>query len=139
MLIRALTILGTKDKDGNGPIRPGYAAEVDDTVGQYYIERGVAVEVSNFNQNGTGKADPGVNMGENPSTGGDAQNGALDAENGVLLEEMTFPELKAMANDMGIKTAKIRSKAGMISAITAAQMDLGDGLPDLTPQDVIEE
>ena len=52
------------------------------------------------------------------------------------LEEMTFAELKAYAQEIGIENAgKYRSKAALIEAINNAD----DILPELVPQDVVEE
>ena len=58
-----------------------------------------------------------------------------------LLMLYRMRKLKALAKDLGIETGKIKSKSGMISAITAVEVEApaDDELPDLTPQDVIEE
>ncbi len=60
--------------------------------------------------------------------------GYLDAEQ---LKEMSFDELKALAKDMGIAITGIRSKAGLIEAITAVEAEAG-GEPVLDVQDVID-
>ena len=50
-------------------------------------------------------------------------------------EAMSFAELKAYAQNNGIENVgKYRSKAALIEAITGK-----DDLPDLVPQDVVEE
>lgn len=56
---------------------------------------------------------------------------------GLSLEKMSFNELKALAQEKGIDIGGIRSKSGMIEAITEA-VESGDDFPDLTPQDVID-
>lgn len=48
----------------------------------------------------------------------------------VDLSSMKLAELKAFAAEYGIDTGKMRSKAEVIAAITAAN----DALPDLTPE-----
>jgi len=97
-----------------------------------------------------GKAASVSNPGENPSKDGNAQNGPENAGNGKIaghldaeqLQDMTFTELKALAKDMGIETGKIKSKAGMIEAITAVEVyadELEEAPPVFDAQDVIEE
>ena len=63
--------------------------------------------------------------------------GRLD---GTDLESMTFAELKALAQGMGIETGKIKSKAAMIEAITAVEVEAPaeDDLPELSAQDVVD-
>jgi hypothetical protein len=135
MFIRAYCVLGIKTKDGRSPVYPGSVAEVSDDDGLRMIERGCAVEVNAGASVRTGKAAPAPQPGENPLETGNAQNEPSEGENEGL-EEMSFNELKAMAKELGIETGKIKSKAGMIDAITAAQ---SADFPDLAPQDVIEE
>ena len=140
MFIRAMIVLGIKDKNGDGPIWPGAVAEVDDADGKRLVSLGHAVEVPGFatqtgrkapaDENPNGNTPNSQNAPETPKTG---ENGNND------LEAMSFADLKAMAQEMGIKTGNIRSKAGMIEAITAAQMDPGDDFPELTAQDVVDE
>ncbi len=60
------------------------------------------------------------------------ETGNLDAEQ---LKEMTFDELKTLAKDMGADITGIRSKAGLIEAITAVEVEAG---PVLDVQDVID-
>ena len=59
---------------------------------------------------------------------------------GTDLESMTFAELKVLAQDMGIETGKIKSKAAMIEAITAVEVEAPaeDDLPELSAQDVVD-
>ena len=149
MFIRALCILGIKDKNGEGPIWPGAVAEVDDKTGKRLVSIGHAEEVSNSKPQTTGKAPLASNpTGNTPKTENE-QKGPENGENvkghldGTDLETMSFADLKALAKDMGIDTGKIKSKSGMIEAITAVEVEAplteDDDLPDLTPQEVIEE
>ena len=59
---------------------------------------------------------------------------------GTDLESMTFAELKALAQDMGIETGKIKSKAGLIEAITAVEVEApaDEDLPELNAEDVVD-
>ena len=146
MLIKARVVLGLTSKDGKCPIFPGDVADVDDAEGKRAVEQGYAWEVDAVPAVRPGNISPVSSKGENPSEGESAQNGPKNAENvkGHLdreqLEEMSFADLKALAKDMGIETGKIRSKSGMIEAITAVEVEApADDLPDLTPQDVVDE
>jgi len=142
MFIRAKCVLGIRDKNGTGPIYPGVIAEVDDAAGNRMIKQGAAEEVHRCAARSAGKAAPDAGTGENPSNDGNAQNGPSDGLHEVIdLEAMTYTELKAMAQEMGINTGKLKSKAQMIEAITQAMPGLpaDDELPELTPQDVIDE
>ena len=72
----------------------------------------------------------------------EAPEGATELETeGVSLEEMSFAELKALAQENGIDIGGIRSKAGLIEAISAQAEDgiPADDLPDLAAQDVVDE
>ena len=61
------------------------------------------------------------------------ENPALTEE--IDLEAKTFAELKAYAQEIGIENiGRYRSKAALLEAIRG-----GDELPDLTPQDVVDE
>jgi len=136
MLIRAKTLF----RIGGDLKRPGETVEVDEETGRRLIAVGAAVEASvlppdlpsdgPLTSNPNGNTPEGGNAPETPKTG---KNGNTD------LEAMSFADLKAMAQEIGIDTGKIRSKAGMIDAITAAQMDSGDDFPELTAQDVVDE
>lgn len=59
---------------------------------------------------------------------------APEAENeGVSLEEMSFNELKALAQENGVDVSGIRSKSGLIEAINAAEE-----APSFDAQDVVD-
>ena len=59
---------------------------------------------------------------------------APEAENeGVSLEEMSFNELKALAQENGVDVSGIRSKSGLIEAINAAEE-----APSVDAQDVVD-
>ena len=58
----------------------------------------------------------------------------------VNLEDMSFNELKAHAQSLGIETGKLRSKAALIEAINNAETEeipFSD-IPDLTAEDLID-
>lgn len=59
---------------------------------------------------------------------------APEAENeGVSLEDMSFNELKALAQENGVDVSGIRSKSGLIEAINAAEE-----VPSFDAQDVVD-
>lgn len=149
MFIRSKVVLGETSLDGRSPIWPGEVAEVDDEVGQRVVDAGYAVEwyrpaaVEASNRPAT------KTMGENPPEGSDARNRPENAGKGQVtghldeaqLQGMSYTDLKALAKDMGIETGKIKSKAGMIAAITAVevQADAEEAPPVFDAQDVIDE
>lgn len=106
------------------PVRPGEPPiEVEQAEGERLIALGVAAEVT-----------PEKITAQEP----EAPEGASEAKTeGTALEDMSFNDLKALAQENGIDIAGIRSKAGLIEAITAAQ-DPEDGFPTLDAQDVID-
>lgn len=106
------------------PVRPGNPPiEVEQAEGERLIAMGVAAEVT-----------PEKITAQEP----EAPEGASEAQTeGTALEDMSFNDLKALAQENGIDIAGIRSKAGLIEAITAAQ-DPEDGFPALDAQDVID-
>lgn len=140
MFIKAFNILLAKTKDGRSPIYPGSIVEVEDEVGRYFVSVKAAQEITCPAAQATNPAPVAVVPGENPSTWVNAPEEPSDGETeDIDLNTLSYNQLKAMAQEMGIETGKIKSKAGMIDAITAVQMDPGDDLPDLAPQDVIDE
>lgn len=59
---------------------------------------------------------------------------APEAENeGTRLEDMSFNELKALAQETGVDVSGIRSKSGLIEAINAAEE-----APSFDAQDVVD-
>lgn len=59
---------------------------------------------------------------------------APEAENeGTRLEDMSFNELKALAQETGVDVSGIRSKSGLIEAINAAEE-----VPSFDAQDVVD-
>ena len=149
MFIRALMVLGIKDKAGNGPIWPGSVAEVDDATGKRLVGLGHAAEVSVSATERPGKAPAaqtpngntpsGENAQETPKTGipVDDENNTMDK---AYLETLSFSELKEIAKSFGVYSGTMRSKESVIEALTSIPVsDDDDDLPDLTPQDVVEE
>ena len=137
MIIKALCVIGSKAKNGTGPLYPGCSYDVEDEL----AKRLVAQDVAEFDQIRANPAPAAAIPSENPPTGGTAPDGPSEGEHEIIdLEAMTYTELKAMAQEMGIDTGKLKSKAAMISAITQAMPGIpaDDDLPDLAPQDVVD-
>ena len=151
MFIKAFNILLAKTKDGRSPIYPGSIVEVEDEVGRYFVSVKAAQEITYPAAQATNPAPVAVVPGENPSEGDSVCKGPENAENGHIaghldaeqLQDMSFADLKALARDMGIETGKIRSKSGMIEAITSVELfadaETEDAPPVFDAQDVIDE
>lgn len=111
------------------PVRPGNPPiEVEQAEGERLIALGVAAEVTP--EKITAPKTEALEGASEAKTEGDAEK--------VSLDSMSFNDLKALAQEMGLDVGGIRSKAGMIEAITTAQEDPGDGFPSLDAQDVID-
>ena len=79
-------------------------------------------------------ATPCVDMPSEENGAESAAEAHLDAEQ---LQEMTVAQLKELAADLGIETAKLRRKDDLIAAIAAVPVEPGeevgeDDLPDLS-------
>ena len=138
MIIKALCVIGVKAKNGTGPLWPGCTYDVENAL----AKRLVAQEVAEFVKIPANPVPAASIPGENPPKSVNAPEGATEGEHEIIdLEAMTYTELKAMAQEMGIETGKIKSKAGMIDAITTAMPGIpaDDELPELLPQDVVDE
>ena len=134
MVIKAKCVIGAKSKDGTGPLYAGCMYDVEDSLAKSLIARGVA----EFGEILARPARAGQIPRENPSDAASAPEGPKNDENGdIVLDDMTYTELKAYAQDLGIETGKIKSKAGMIEAIRNAALE--GALPVITPQEVIDE
>ena len=152
MLLKAKTIFLLPDGDSKRTVYPGETVNADESIAQELISLGAAVEMARPGANSARPAPADVIPGENPARSENAQNGPENDENGQVsghldgeqLQDMSFADLKALAKDMGIDTGKIRSKAGMIEAITAVEVyaeasDTEDAPPVFDAQDVIDE
>ena len=152
MLLKAKTIFLLPDGDSKRTVYPGETVNADENTAQELISLGAAVEIPRPGTNSVHPAPADVIPGENQAKGKTAQNGLENAENGQVtghldaeqLHDMSFADLKALAKDMGIDTGKIRSKSGMIEAITAVEVyaeasDTEDAPPVFDAQDVIDE
>ena len=119
---------------------------LDDAEAKRLVSLGVAeIITEGVATGGNGKETnpPSVNPSndENGSNGenegGNDITGHLDAEQ---LREMTNKELKALAEDMGIDTSKMKVKDDYIQAIVAVEVSApsndenGENPPDITPE-----
>lgn len=104
------------------PVRAGEAPiEVNEAEGERLIGLGVAeaVQAEKFK-----------------APKAEAAEGASEAETeGVSLEDMSFDDLKALAQEKGIDIKGIRSKAGVIEAINARA---DEAPPAFDAQDVVD-
>lgn len=119
---------------------------LDDTEAKRLVSLGVAeIITEGVATGGNGKETnpPSVNP-SNDENGSNGENeggndivGHLDAEQ---LREMTNKELKALAEDMGIDTSKMKVKADYIQAIVAVEVSApsndenGENPPDISPE-----
>lgn len=125
-------------------VTPGSVIEIDNASGKRLINLKAAVKVTTAEPETARKAPPDENPNGNTPEDENGQNSPITGHlDGTDLETMSFADLKALAKDMGIDTGKIKSKSGMIEAITAVEVEAplteDDDLPDLTPQEVIDE
>lgn len=119
---------------------------LDDAEAKRLVSLGVAeIITEGVATSGNGKETnpPSVNPSndENGSNGenegGNDIDGHLDAEQ---LREMTNKELKALAEDMGIDTSKMKVKDDYIQAIVAVEVSApsndenGENPPDISPE-----
>lgn len=149
MLLKAKNVILLRKNHSARMITPGEVFEVDEGTAKRYLETNAAVKAVSGLAETAGKAPLTANHNGNTPKGKKGQEGPKTGENvkghldGTDLEGMSFADLKALAKDMGIDTGKIRSKSGMIEAITSVEVEAplteDDDLPDLTPQEVIEE
>ena len=140
MYLKAKAVICDTSADGRSPLYPGDLFEIDDAIGKNLILRGAATEMPGPAAQDAIPQRSSKGTGENPSEGETARNGAENAENGTDLNAMSYNDLKALAKDLGIETGKIKSKAGMIQAITAVQAEpTNDQPPVFDVQDVVEE
>lgn len=120
--------------------------ELEDAEAKRLVSLGVAEIITEgvaTGGNGEETNPPSVNPSndENGSNGenegGNDIDGHLDAEQ---LREMTNKELKALAEDMGIDTSKMKVKDDYIQAIVAVEVSApsndenGENPPDITPE-----
>lgn len=149
MLLKAKTVILLRQNHSVRMITPGETFEVNEGTAKRYLETEAAVKAVSGLPQATGKGLPVASPDGNTPKSGSAQNGPKTGENvkgyldGSDLETMSFADLKALAKDMGIDTGKIKSKSGMIEAISSVEVEAPlteeDDLPDLTPQEVVEE
>lgn len=119
---------------------------LDDDEAKRLVSLGVAEIITDgvaTGGNGEGTNPPSVNP-SNDKNGSNSENeggndidGHLDAEQ---LREMTNKELKALAEDMGIDTSKMKVKDDYIQAIVAVEVSApaydenGENPPEISPE-----
>lgn len=138
MLIKAKTVF----RHGSNLVTPGATLDVPDNLAKRLICLKAAEEVLLSQPETVRNAPPDENPNGNTPEDEKGQEGPENGEiEGTALEDMSFADLKAYAQELGIETGKIRSKAAMIEAISAYAEDgiPADDLPDLSPQDVVDE
>lgn len=138
MLIKAKTVF----RHGSNLVTPGATLDVPDNLAKRLICLKAAEEVLLSQPETARKAPPDENPNGNTPEDENGQEGPENGEiEGAALEDMSLADLKAYAQELGIETGKIRSKAAMIEAISAYAEDgiPADDLPDLSPQDVVDE
>lgn len=138
MLIKAKTVF----RHGSNLVTPGATLDVPDNLAKRLICLKAAEEVLLSQPETARNAPPDENPNGNTPEDENGQEGPENGEiEGTALEDMSFADLKAYAQELGIETGKIRSKAAMIEAISAYAEDgiPADDLPDLSPQDVVDE
>ena len=145
MLIRANNILLCKAKDGKSPIYPGAIAEVDDTLGKEFIALKAAVEVKeetvatahvpSVDADPNGNTASGEGGESSPGEGGNEKDDLTDDEDiATFSTDMKADELRAAMRERGLSIRVGMTKAEMVEALNG-----GDDLPDIAPQDVVEE
>ena len=145
MLLKAKTIFLLSDGDSKRTVYPGETANADERTALELISLGAAMEIPHPDTTSARLAPANVVTSESPVKSENAQNGSENAEDGVThetLEAMSFTQLKEMAKSMGIEAGKIKSKSDMIEAIMQEGESIlteDDELPDLSPQDVVDE
>lgn len=145
MLIKAKTVF----RHGSNLVTPGATLDVPDNLAKRLICLKAAEEVQLSqpetvwnappDENPNGNTPSGENAQETPKTGipVDDENNTMDR---AYLETLSFSELKEIAKSFGVYSGTMRSKESVIEALTSISVsDDDDDLPDLTPQDVVEE
>lgn len=122
-------------------VERGGICEVDEAEARRLVALGVAAIVHEADEapvaSGSTVESGDTPCADMPSEENGAESGAeahLDAEQ---LQEMTVAQLKELAAELGIETAKLRKKDDLIAAIVAVPVDPGeeiseDDLPDLS-------
>lgn len=120
--------------------------ELEDAEAKRLVSLGVAEIITEgvaTGGNGEETNPPSVN----PSNDENGSNGENEGENDIVghldaeqLREMTNKELKALAEDMGIDTSKMKVKDDYIQAIVAVEVSApaddenGENPPDISPE-----
>lgn len=129
------------------PVLLGKTVDVCDEEAARLVARGVAVVVgadsattgvATAPESG-GAPDPGVDIPPQDGGAGGEETGHLDPEQ---LEGLTVPKLKELAEEMGLDTAKLKTKPELIRAITEADViaggEDGEAPPDLGAEGPVE-
>ena len=122
-------------------IERGGTCEVDEAEAKRLVALGVAAIVREVDEASVASASTGRNDAAPCADMPNKENGAesdteahLDTEQ---LQEMTVAQLKELAAELGIETAKLRKKDDLIAAIVAVPVEPGEeagegDLPDLS-------
>lgn len=117
-----------KDEKGNvrtklRPKNKGDVIEVDDEEAKRLVDMNIAeyIEEASESTDMVGsEASPVMDPAEEVPEGSDTDSEGEELD----LDNMTVEQLKARANEMGIKTSKLRTKKDLIDAINEASVEL---------------
>ncbi len=120
--------------------------ELEDVEAKRIVSLGIA-EIITEDVATSGNGEEVVPPTVNPSDDENSSNGENEGENDMVvhldaeqLKEMTIKELKALAEDMGIDTSKMKVKDDYIQAIVSEEVSVpsddenGETPPDVSPE-----
>lgn len=122
-------------------IERGGTCEVDEAEAKRLVALGIAAIVREVDEAPVATASTGRNdaapCADMPNKGNGAESDAEAHLATEQLQEMTVAQLKELAAELGIETAKLRKKDDLIAAIAAVPVEpgeeIGEGdLPDLS-------
>ena len=122
-------------------IERGGTCEVDEAEAKRLVALGIAAIVREVDEAPVATASTGRNdaapCADMPSEENGAESGAEAHLDAAQLQEMTVAQLKELAAELGIETAKLRKKDDLIAAIVAVPVEPGeeiseDDLPNLS-------
>ncbi len=129
---------GIKYTDAHGNARHALktpesgAFECDDAQAEHLVRMGVAAYVTEKAAESAAQTDA---QQEGQTDGSQEPEKLTDRLDAAQLETMTNDHLKKLAGDLGVDITGCKKKVDYITAITAAEVEIGDELPDLGAAD----
>ena len=137
MLLKAKTVFLLHTGNEKKPVYPGEVVEADEKTAEALLRSGACTSVPAELSIKSDSIPASIDAVDNKKDAEKASDARIDGESTDKIDISAWPfsDLKKLAQDMGVYDGKMKSRAAVLEAIKTAS----DELPEIVPQDVVDE